>query len=70
MNKSERKQVDRALACLHSDARLAAASLATLQRSATSNKSQSEITAVIERHPGIRVLLSIEDGCYVPRVAA
>lgn len=70
MNKAERKQVDRALALLHSDARLAAATLATLQRSATTAKTAREITAVIEEHPGIKVLLSVVNGCYVPKVAA
>lgn len=69
MNKSDRKQVDRALGHLHSDARYAAATLATIQRSANT-KTSAEIAEVIKSHPGIVQHLTLVNGCYVPRAQA
>lgn len=66
MNKAERKQVDRAIALLHSDARLSAATLATIHRSGNT-KTQREVASVIESHPGIKSLLTVVNGCYVER---
>ena len=68
MNKSDRRQVNRALSVLHSDARYAAATLAAIQRSANA-RTADEVSQVIESYPGVRALLDFNaiNRCYVPK---
>lgn len=68
MGKTEQRQIDRALSMRTVDARMSAASLATIQRSAN-RKTSAEVAAIIESHPDLVAHLSVVNGCYVPRAA-
>ena len=69
MNKSEQREVDRAVGLLKAgliEPAHAASSIATLHRSAMTKRSQSELLQVIESN-GLAQHLRVVNGCYVPK---
>jgi hypothetical protein len=66
MNAATKREVDKSIGIMHSDARLAARSLAALHR-ASNSKTQKEIALIISSHPGISQHISIVNGCFIER---
>ena len=65
MNKSDRKQVEKALAVRLTEPRYCAATLAAIHRSST-GKTHDELTVLIMSYPHIRQQLQVVNGCYIP----
>ena len=66
MNKSDRRQVDKALAVRRTEPRYCAATLAALHRS-SKGKTHDELTVLIMSYPHLRQQLDVVNGCYVPK---